>query len=81
MCLLSFFFFKLFRWWVIRSEGIGGVCNAITDLSLTIAGLTHGDTDGEKHLRSIIVRYGLLSHALIYASAQVTNLEHHHHLQ
>lgn len=58
------------RWWCIRSEGIGGVCNAVTDLSLTIAGLTHGMTNKERNLRSIIVRYGLLAHALIYARAQ-----------
>jgi len=58
------------RWWCIRSEGIGGVCNAVTDLSLTIAGLTHGMTKQERNLRSIIVRYGLLAHALIYARAQ-----------
>jgi hypothetical protein len=58
------------RWWCIRSEGIGGVCNAVTDLSLTIAGLTHGMSKPERNLRSIIVRYGLLAHALIYARAQ-----------
>merc|ERR1719361_513880 len=59
------------RWWCIRSEGIGGVCNAVTDLSLTIAGLTHDTADREEqNLRNIIVRYGLLAHALIYARAQ-----------
>eukprot|EP00494_Astrolonche_serrata_P024956 UN25216 len=58
------------RWWCIRSEGIGGVCNSVTDLSLAIAGLTHGNSEAEIRLRNIITRYGLLAHALIYARAQ-----------
>jgi len=58
------------RWWTIRSDGIGGVCNSVADLSLAIAGLCHGDSRAEKNLRKIVTRYGLLAHALIYLQAQ-----------
>jgi len=58
------------RWWTIRADGIGGVCNSVADLSLAIAGLVHGTSKNEKNLRKIITRYGLLAHALIYLQAQ-----------
>jgi len=58
------------RWWTMRSEGISGVVNAVTDLSLALAGLLHDNKPEQVQLKNIILRYGLLTHALIYAEAQ-----------
>jgi len=58
------------RWWIMRSEGIGGVVNAVTDLSLALAGLLHENTDEQENVKNIILRYGLLTHHLIYIEAQ-----------
>ena len=59
------------RWWVIRSEGIGGIIKAVSDIVLLVGAIAHGDTPSERAIRNDVIRYGLLSHALLYYEAQV----------
>jgi len=54
------------RWWTMRSDGIGGVINSLNDLCLVICSIMHENTKKQKDIRNLIMRYGLLSHALLY---------------
>lgn len=58
------------RWWSIRSEGIGGVCKAVTDLSLVISGVSEAPKYMMDEMRNVVTRYGLLAHSMIYLQAQ-----------
>jgi len=61
---------KIGRWWEIRDRCIGGLRGAISNL-ITICSVYLGeDMDDYKHL---ILRYCLLSHALVYIQAQKRN--------
>jgi len=66
------------RWWTMRSEGVGGVINAVTDISLSLAGLLHANTKEEEQVKNLVLRYGLLSHALIYGEARDYFLQKDH---
>jgi len=58
------------RWWTIRSEGIGGVCKVVTDLSLVISGVSVAPKYMMDEMRNVVTRYGLLAHSMIYLQAQ-----------
>lgn len=58
------------RWWVIRREGIGGIIKAVSDIVLLVGAIAHGDSASERAIRNDVIRYGLLSHALLYYEAQ-----------
>ena len=62
----------ILRWWAIRKDGIANVVGAVSNLSLMVSGLMHGNSKQEIQVRNLIVRYGLLAHALLYYQATVT---------
>lgn len=58
------------RWWTIRKDGIGELTKSIADL-VTLVGPFCKESDAvEDNIRNVILRYGLLSHALLYYEAQ-----------
>eukprot|EP00493_Phyllostaurus_siculus_P025428 UN25772 len=63
------------RWWTMRQDGIGRVTNAICDLCVIVAGLCHGDEAKENNIRNVVIRYGLLSHALLYYQGQTRSFQ------
>jgi len=61
---------KIGRWWTIRDKCIGGLRGAISNLITICSVYLDDDMDDFKHL---VLRYALLSHALVYIQAQKRN--------
>eukprot|EP00928_Gymnodinium_smaydae_P016895 TRINITY_DN16409_c0_g2_i1.p1 TRINITY_DN16409_c0_g2~~TRINITY_DN16409_c0_g2_i1.p1 ORF type:complete len:446 (-),score=47.46 TRINITY_DN16409_c0_g2_i1:392-1729(-) len=64
------------RWWAIRNDCIGGLWGAVSDLSLQLAAYFPSDSRADRGVRSRILRWGVLSHELVYKQARgETDLE------
>jgi len=59
------------RWWTMRTMGIGGLSNSLINLCVIASSHLRG-AEG-KDTRHLLVRYGLLSHELIYRGARRTD--------
>jgi len=68
--LLGFFLNEVIkRWWKIRESCIGALWKSIINLCQICA--THlGNSQDDQQCKAIVLRYGLLSHALCYKQAQ-----------
>ena len=62
-------------WWVVRQECIGKLWDCILNLCQVLA--VHMPERTDMEIKMLVLRYGLLSHALIYKYAQQTD----HNLQ
>ena len=58
------------RWWTVRREGVGGLWGATDDLSMYACAWFHRKTIADRAARALIVRYGLLSLALLFKQAR-----------
>ena len=58
------------RWWAVRKDGIGGLWGAVDDLCMWAAAYFDQKTSADRTARSLVLRYGLLSHALLYKQAR-----------
>jgi len=59
------------RWWGMRTQGVSGIANSLSSMSVIMASQLRGHVKGEcKHL---LLRYGLLSHELVYRAARGTD--------
>lgn len=59
------------RWWTMRTMGIGALSNALMNLCCIASSHLRGAE--LKETRHLLVRYGLLSHELIYRGARKTD--------
>jgi len=60
------------RWWKVRDDCIGELWRAINNLCQLTA--THlGEDTEDQQCKALVLRYGLLSHALCYKQAQKTD--------
>lgn len=65
--LLGFFVSTaLARWWTVRNNGIGALWGATSDLTMMISGFYPQDTPAHKEVRDRVLRWGVLSHELLY---------------
>jgi predicted membrane chloride channel (bestrophin family) len=68
------FFFAMYlnvvfnRWWTMRTAGLGSMWQAVDDLCVMLA--SHCPGDEHKEQRGAMLRYGMLSQALIYHTAR-----------
>lgn len=68
------FFFAMYlnvvfgRWWTMRTAGLGAMWQAVDDMCVILA--SHCPGDKFESQRSTLLRYGLLSQALIYQVAR-----------
>jgi len=60
---------KISRWWQVREECLGTLWGSITNLCQLLAVYLGQD---DEHYKYRVLRYGLLSHALVYKQAQIT---------
>ena len=58
------------RWWTVRKEGIGGLWGAVDDLCVWSAAWFYKGSLADHSARALVLRYGLLSHALLYKEAR-----------
>eukprot|EP00928_Gymnodinium_smaydae_P077792 TRINITY_DN6125_c0_g1_i1.p1 TRINITY_DN6125_c0_g1~~TRINITY_DN6125_c0_g1_i1.p1 ORF type:complete len:419 (-),score=32.62 TRINITY_DN6125_c0_g1_i1:81-1337(-) len=58
------------RWWALRNDCIGGLWGAVDDLSLQIAAYFPSDSAADKEVRERVLRWGVLSHELVYKQAR-----------
>jgi len=58
-------------WWTVREKCIGQLWSCILNLCMTVA--VHLPERSDMEIKMLILRYGLLSHALIYKYAQQTD--------
>jgi len=56
----------LTRWWQMRIEFLGGVWGAVSDLNLYASIWFHSGSKADEAARSLVRRYGLLAHLLLY---------------
>lgn len=64
------------RWWQMRTEFLGGVWGAVSDLNLYASIWFHSGSEEDAAARSLVQRYGLLAHLLLYKDARgQTSLE------
>lgn len=56
------------RWWTMRTQGLGSMWQAVDDLGVILA--SHCPGDHFKEQRGAMLRYGMLSQALIYHTAR-----------
>lgn len=59
------------RWWSMRSDGISALNQALNDMSVIMAAQASGPE--LKEAKHLLLRYGLLSHELIYRAARKTD--------
>lgn len=65
--LLGFFVSTaLSRWWTVRSEGIGNLWGSVSDLTMLVSSFYPQDTSAHKEVRDRVLRWGVLSHELLY---------------
>jgi len=68
------FFFAMYlnvvfgRWWTMRTAGLGSMWQAVDDLCVMLA--SHCPGEKHKEERGAMLRYGMLSQALIYHTAR-----------
>jgi len=62
------------RWWSVREDCLGLLWTSILNLQQILSVYLKEE---DEHFKYLILRYGLLSHALIYKQAQITS----HHLE
>jgi len=62
--------FAVSRWWQIRKDGVGGLWGAVDDLSTWAACWFHNKSLADRSARALVMRLGLLSHALLYKQAR-----------
>eukprot|EP00930_Biecheleria_cincta_P101994 TRINITY_DN93656_c0_g1_i1.p1 TRINITY_DN93656_c0_g1~~TRINITY_DN93656_c0_g1_i1.p1 ORF type:complete len:430 (+),score=47.63 TRINITY_DN93656_c0_g1_i1:62-1351(+) len=60
----------LSRWWAIRNDCIGALWGSIDDLSLLVGSYFGRDTDADRQVREQVLRWGVLSHELVYKQAR-----------
>lgn len=73
MCtfLLGFFISTcLARWWAVRADGIGGLWGNVDDIVLLIGAFFPRDTQADRDVREQVLRWGALSHELMYKQAR-----------
>lgn len=58
------------RWWAVRKDGVGGLWGAVDDLCVWSAAYFYRKTFPDRAARALVLRYGLLSHALLYKQAR-----------
>jgi len=58
------------RWWSVRKDGVGGLWGAVDDLCIWAAAWFHKGSVADHAARALVLRYGLLSHALLYKQAR-----------
>mmetsp|Transcript_116318 Transcript_116318/g.324073 ORF Transcript_116318/g.324073 Transcript_116318/m.324073 type:complete len:414 (-) Transcript_116318:77-1318(-) len=59
------------RWWAMRTQGVGGISNALNSMCVIMSTQLRGPSSvASKHL---LLRYGLLSHELVYRAARQTD--------
>ena len=58
------------RWWQVRMDFLGGMTGAIADLNMWASVWFHSGSKGDEAARSLVQRYGLLAHMLIYKDAR-----------
>ena len=58
------------RWWAVRKDGVGALWGAVDDLAVWSAAWFYKGTLADHAARGLVVRYGLLSHALLYKEAR-----------
>lgn len=58
------------RWWQVRRDGVGGLWGAIDDLASWSASWFCERTIADRAARALVIRLGLLSHALLYKEAR-----------
>jgi len=72
--LLGFFVSTCYaRWWAIRNEGIGGLWGALDDILLIVGALFPQDTAEDREVRERVLRWGALSHELMYKQIRNDN--------
>ena len=68
--ILSLFIsLTLARWWALRYSCLGELWNQVAELT-TLASSYLSDNDEQRRLRDGLIRYSLLSHALVFKQAQ-----------
>ena len=58
------------RWWTVRKDGVGGLWGTVDDLTIWAASWFHKGTLADHAARALVLRYGLLSHAMLYKEAR-----------
>ena len=58
------------RWWQIRKDCIGGLWGSVDDLSCWAAAWFSSKSAADREARALVLRLGLLSHALLYKQAR-----------
>ena len=58
------------RWWQMRTDFLGGMTGAVADLNMWASVWFHSGSKGDEAARSLVQRYGLLAHMLIYKDAR-----------
>jgi hypothetical protein len=58
------------RWWAVRKDGVGALWGAVDDLAVWSACFFNSGTLADHSARALVLRYGLLSHALLYKQAR-----------
>jgi len=58
------------RWWGLRLTGIGGLWGNIDDLCMLIGCYFPRDDAADREVRDRVLRWGVLSHELVYKQAQ-----------
>jgi len=72
--LLGFFLSTCYaRWWAIRFEGIGGLWGALDDILLIVGALFPQDSAEDRDVRDRVLRWGALSHELMYKQIRGDN--------
>ena len=66
---------KIKRWWEIRTKMLGGLWDATLNIVMTLS--VHLGTSYDS-LKRKLLRYGLLSHALIYKTIQLVMILTNH---
>mmetsp|Transcript_53201 Transcript_53201/g.154889 ORF Transcript_53201/g.154889 Transcript_53201/m.154889 type:complete len:414 (-) Transcript_53201:27-1268(-) len=65
--LLGFFISTCYaRWWAIRADGIGGLWGNLDDLMMQMGALFPQDDEADREVREKVLRWGALSHELMY---------------
>lgn len=59
------------RWWTMRADGVGGLNQAINNLSVIMSSQLR--QAGATETKRLFLRYGLLSHELVYRAARGTD--------
>lgn len=59
------------RWWAMRTQGVSGLNNSLNSMCVILSSQLHGHES--RDIKKLLLRYGLLTHELIYRVARKTD--------